>query len=110
MTDRDLITHSRVIQNAKTLAVTILMHSKPSYIPRVKGLIRVPKSIGFWFFKPVKNGRVMVIYQLHSEPGGSIPSWLSNSAVVDMPYNTLRNLRREVVRYRNARYPMIKEK
>ena len=34
-----------------------------------------------------------VTYEVHTEPGGSVPSWLANSFVVDAPLQTLRGLR-----------------
>ncbi|MGH8352275.1 MAG: START domain-containing protein, partial [Pseudomonas sp.] len=48
---------------------------------------------GLWKLVPMGGGEVEVTYQVHSEPGGSVPSWLANSFVVDAPYNTLAALR-----------------
>jgi len=42
---------------------------------------------------PQPGGEVEVVYQVHTEPGGSVPSWLANKFVVEAPLNTLRNLR-----------------
>ena len=42
----------------------------------------------------VDNGQVQVIYQVHNEPGGKIPSWLVNSIVITQPYNTLKNMKK----------------
>jgi hypothetical protein len=36
---------------------------------------------------------VLVAYQIHADPGGSIPGWLANATVVDTPFKTLKNLR-----------------
>jgi hypothetical protein len=30
---------------------------------------------------------------VHTEPGGSVPSWLANKFVVDAPFNTLKALK-----------------
>ena len=35
-------------------------------------------------------------YEVHTEPGGSVPSWLANSFVVDAPLQTLQGLRAKV--------------
>ena len=32
-------------------------------------------------------------YQVHTEPGGSIPSMVANKFVVDAPFNTLKALK-----------------
>ena len=34
-----------------------------------------------------------VTYQVHTEPGGSVPSWLANKFVVEAPFNTLKALK-----------------
>ena len=55
-------------------------------------LIRITKADGYWSFVPKDQG-VVVTYQMHADPGGSIPKWLVNRAVVDTPYDTLNQLR-----------------
>ena len=64
--------------------------------PEQPRLVRVSKFEGFWQMRPVGEGQVEVIYQAHTEPGGSLPAWLANSFVVDVPLHTLLALRRLV--------------
>ena len=40
-----------------------------------------------------KDGTLKIIYTVSAEPGGKLPDWLVNSAVVDIPYNTFTNLK-----------------
>ncbi|MFO6080183.1 START domain-containing protein, partial [Pseudomonas aeruginosa] len=47
--------------------------------PEEKGQIRVPKLVGEWKLQPKGQGVTEVTYQVETEPGGSIPSWLANS-------------------------------
>ena len=65
----------------------------PQLLPEDKGYVRVTSVEGYWRLEPLEDGRVKVTYQLHSEPGGSVPSWLANSFVIDAPFNTLKGLR-----------------
>lgn len=65
----------------------------PEYLPEVDGYVRVSRIDGFWEFAPKEGGEVEVTYQVHTEPGGNVPSWLANKFVVEAPYNTLRQLR-----------------
>lgn len=65
----------------------------PDYLPLRKNHIRVPKSEGYWQFEQQKEGTLHIVYENHSEPGGSIPGWLANSAVVNLPFESLQNLR-----------------
>jgi len=52
-----------------------------------------------------------VVFRLHIEPAGEIPSWLANIAVIDTPYHTLNNMRDMVKRekYRNPVGVPLKE-
>jgi hypothetical protein len=65
----------------------------PDLLPEEKGYVRVARVDGFWKLEPLEDQRVKVTYQLHNEPGGSVPSWLANSFVIDAPFNTLKGLR-----------------
>lgn len=68
------------------------LEEKPDYLPAEKGFVRVAKVEGFWKLVP-KGDSTEVTYQVHTEPGGSVPSWLANKFVVDAPFNTLQALR-----------------
>lgn len=65
----------------------------PDLLPEEKGYVRVASVEGYWRLEPQDGGQVKVTYQLHNEPGGSVPSWLANKFVVDAPFNTLKGLR-----------------
>lgn len=65
----------------------------PDYVPREKGYERVAKVDGFWQLTPKGAASTEVTYQVHTDPGGSVPSWLSNKFVVDAPFNTLKALK-----------------
>ena len=65
----------------------------PTYIPEEKGFVRVAQVEGFWKMVPKGDNLTEVTYQVHTEPGGSVPSWLANKFVVDAPFNTLKALK-----------------
>ncbi|PTS84291.1 hypothetical protein DBR00_10220 [Pseudomonas sp. HMWF032] len=69
-----------------------ILQGDTEYLPRSEGVVRVSKVDGFWQFT-AQGESVEVIYQVSSDPGGSVPAWLANSFVVDAPYNTLYKLR-----------------
>ncbi|WP_061239200.1 START domain-containing protein [Ectopseudomonas composti] len=77
-------------------SVTRLLKAVPERLPEEKGFVRVPRVDGEWHLKPLEQGGVEVIYEVHTEPGGSVPSWLANSFVVDAPLQTLQGLRAKV--------------
>jgi len=65
----------------------------PKYLPEEQDYVRVTQVEGFWKFVPKGAGQVEVTYQVHTDPGGSVPSWLANKFVVDAPFNTLKALK-----------------
>jgi len=40
-----------------------------------------------------KGDSTEVTYQVHTEPGGSVPAMVANKFVVEAPFNTLKGLR-----------------
>lgn len=70
------------------------LHGVPDYLPTEEGYVRASRVEGFWSFLP-KDGKTEVTYQVHTEPGGSVPSWLANKFVVEAPFNTLHALREQ---------------
>jgi len=94
--DRDSVNQIRVSQDTMTNEVTISMKDHQGFFPEQHHIVRVTKFEGFWKLKPIRNGKVEVILQMHVELGGKIPPWISNLAVKVFPYNTLSNLRQIV--------------
>lgn len=74
-------------------SLTRNLQAQPTLIPEEKGFIRVSEVNGHWKFVPQGPGKTQVIYQVHTEPGGSVPSWLANKFVVDAPFKTLAALK-----------------
>ncbi|MBF7140871.1 MULTISPECIES: START domain-containing protein [Pseudomonas] len=73
-------------------SVTRTLKGVPTYLPEEKGFVRVTQVEGFWKMEP-KGADTIVTYQVHTEPGGSVPSMIANKFVVDAPFNTLKNLK-----------------
>jgi len=64
-------------------------------------MLMITKSKGS--YRLIKRGatHTKIIWQLHTEPGGYIPTWLANALVVDLPFYSLAKLREMVL---EARY------
>ncbi|WP_422421012.1 START domain-containing protein [Pseudomonas sp. GZD-222] len=91
VTPRDSILHVTTIQDADG-SLTRKLEGVPKYLPEEKGFVRVAKVEGFWKLQP-KGNDTEVTYQVHTEPGGSVPSMVANKFVVDAPFNTLKALK-----------------
>lgn len=74
-------------------SLTRQLKGVPKYIPEDPDYVRVAAVDGFWKFVPKGPNQTAVTYQVHTEPGGSVPSWLANKFVVDAPFNTLKALK-----------------
>jgi START domain len=96
VSDRDGVYSMTFSQNPNTESVTITVGCLPDYIPEKEGYVRVPASEGVWKFTPLSNGKVEVTYHYVADPGGSIPAWLANSSVVNIPFETIKNLKKQV--------------
>lgn len=66
----------------------------PEYHPRKPGKIRVASLSAVWRLISLPDGGTEIVFQQHSEPGGVLPTILANSLVVDIPFDSFRNLRR----------------
>jgi ribosome-associated toxin RatA of RatAB toxin-antitoxin module len=94
VSDRDAVVLNTTTRNKSQGPVTIHIEGKPSYIPEKPGIVRVKKIKGYWKFIQYGKEIAQVIYEVHSEPGGNIPSWLINQIVVTQPFNTLKNMKK----------------
>jgi hypothetical protein len=92
VTSRDSVLQVTTVEGADG-SLTRNLKGVPTYLPEEQGFVRVAQVDGFWKFTPKGADQIEVTYQVHTEPGGDVPSWLANKFVVDAPFNTLKALR-----------------
>jgi hypothetical protein len=100
VSDRDTVLSSEAVFDARTHEVRInfwsITHPKE---PPVRGVVRMPSLRGHWILSPFNGGRAtQVEYQVHADPGGSLPGWLVNMASKEIPFQTIASLREQVKR------------
>lgn len=93
--NRDIVTHSLLYWKDEKAFVE--MTGVPDFIPKNKGIVRIPGSKGLWIFTPIGSDETEIIYEFQGDPGGSIPGWIANMFIVDGPFKTLTNLREYVM-------------
>lgn len=110
VSDRDAVISSKMSQNPETLVLRIDVEAVMDRLPENGDYVRIPRMKGFWSFTPMPEGKVNIVYQVHAEPGGSLPAWLANSVVVDTPYHTMSNMLEMLAleKYQQAEIPFIK--
>jgi len=111
VSDRDIITRSTAYIDPETSEAFVNIESLPDFIPANDRCVRVRKLEGAWNILPLSENSCRVVFRLHIEPAGEIPSWLANIAVIDTPYHTLSNMRDMAKRekYRNPVAAPLKE-
>lgn len=102
MQDRDTVVRFDYVQHPQTGAITINIANFPEFIPHRPEMVRVPDFGGFWQLNPLPGGYVDVIYQVHGDPGGWVPTWLANYAAQLSVSKTLQNMPAAVVHYKTA--------
>ena len=107
--DRDLVVVIKIYQDQDSKIVHVTVTSVPDYIPQKKGFVRVPMSDEKWRITPVTKDLCKIDYHLEIDPGGSVPAWLVNQFSQKGPYESFRQLRKQVEaeKYRNASFPFI---
>lgn len=92
VSDRDAVILTVMSQNPETLVLRADISTVKDLIPESDDYVRIPHMTGFWQFEPKDDGMVLITYQVHVDPGGSLPNWLANSVVVETPYYTMSNM------------------
>jgi hypothetical protein len=91
--DREVVMFTAISKDSSKERIYISLEARPDYIPKNKDYVRVTKLNGFYLFNALPDGMTEVTWQQHTEPGGSLPVWLINALVVDIPFKSLEAMR-----------------
>jgi hypothetical protein len=90
--NRDMVYHFQYIE-IKSEQVKVIVTGIPEYFEPKEGIVRMVKTNGYWLFTSIDTRKTSVTYQMHVEPGGSIPAWLANPFIKNVPFSTFKGLR-----------------
>ena len=76
----------------------LTLTGKPELIPVDRKYVRVPSFESSYTLRYGLEGGVHVTFESMVDPGGSVPAWVMNYGITDMPVKTLTNMRRLVSR------------
>ena len=97
MWDRETLLVSMKQKDAKTGTVTFSFHSiKDPDVPIGRKNVRIPAIDGQWVLNAIGEGHTKVTYAVKSNPGGSVPRFISQRTSWNIPYRTLLGLRNMV--------------
>jgi hypothetical protein len=90
VSDRDGAYRTTISQ--KGSYVEFKLESLPEYVERVEDVVRIQETSAYWKIRTLGERKVHLVYEVYSNPGGSLPAWLVNSAAVSQPFETIQNL------------------
>ena len=107
--NRDFVAHLTVSKDPTTKVVTIDGPAVPGYVPVKKGIVRIDNSFGKWVITSLGSNQVHVQYQIHVDPGGSLPAWLVNLFATDAPLKIFEGLKIQLQKpaYKNTAFAFI---
>jgi hypothetical protein len=97
--DRDVIADTQLERSPDGKALVVNFKNVDSKLrPVPRGVIRLPRLIGFYKLWQLEPKRTQVLYQVEMDAGGSLPRWLASYGAEALPYETLSRLRKRVER------------
>jgi len=96
MDDRDLVMRTDIQQDPETKIITSKSTAAPEKVPYKEDIIRVEMTETEWVVTPIGNNKARIDYRLISDPGGSIPAFLTNIAADYGPFKTMKAFRERV--------------
>lgn len=101
--DRDVVLDSRVevIDAEREIVVRFFATEHPRR-PAEDGVVRMTYLRGHYHLWAEDAGRTRVEYQVDSDPGGRLPTWLATRGTRDMPLESLKGLRAQVAKTRGT--------
>jgi ribosome-associated toxin RatA of RatAB toxin-antitoxin module len=78
---RDLVVKLTYTTDAATGIYRRIWVETTTQAPPVRsGIVRLQVNRGGWTLEPLGNGQTRVTYFVHTDPGGSLPTWIANKA------------------------------
>jgi len=109
--NRDLIGHVKISQDPNTKIATITAENMPTFIPEKSGKVRLKVFHEKIDIVPKGKDKSEVTYELFLDPGGNIPAWMVNLAIVDGPFESSRDMIKLINTgaYKNVHLSFIKD-
>ncbi len=107
--DRDTVLNVTATQDPASKTIILKSRSGPTFFPEQEGFVRMPSVESSFELRPMSPEHTQVTFFGHGDPGGSIPKWLANLYVTNIPEVSLTNLHEQVKRekYSSATWETI---
>ena len=85
-------------------SVLVSLQAKPQRLEETR-YVRITDAFGYYLFQPLAENRTRMTWQLYVDPAGSLPAWVVNNMLTEIPHLSLKNFRRLVTPpYRDATF------
>lgn len=100
--DRDFVANVNISENSASKSITILvknidMETSLKLVPKIKGKTRMNQVTSKWTLQAIEKDKTAVILQVFADPSGGLPKWLVNMASEDVPYDLIKNIRKQII-------------
>lgn len=94
MTDRDLCVTAEILKNNHTGEIQIVARPMSQLVPETDDRVRIKEYWQRWSILPLPGGEVTLSTEGFTDPGGSVPAWLSNMVVTDSPLEMIAEIKK----------------
>lgn len=101
--DRDTLARITWEENPDTRVVTATGVATSNILAPKDGHIRIENATVIWELTPLADGSTRVRTFGHADPGGELPSWLTNQFSTEVPVKTLNGLKALVAEQQSRR-------
>ena len=88
---RDAVFHA-VLTWKENGNIRVALKAIPDYLEETRN-VRIQESVGYYLVEPVDDTHTRVTWQQYINPAGSLPAWLVNSMLTDLPFESLKALK-----------------
>lgn len=106
VTDRDYVLRIRTRTEAKGDAIVMDLNAVPDRRDETDGHIRVDQSDTLYRFT-AEGDKTRMVWVQHTDPNGSIPGWLVNSLLVDIPIKSMEQLEKVAQKERYTNHKLL---
>lgn len=93
VTDRDYVLRIRTRGDRTSGEIVMDLNATPNRRAKSSSRIRVDRSDTLYRFSP-EDDKTRMVWVQHTDPNGSLPGWLVNSLLVDIPVRSMEELER----------------
>tara|TARA_B100000214_G_scaffold301192_1_gene231543 strand:+ start:730 stop:1464 length:735 start_codon:yes stop_codon:yes gene_type:complete len=106
VTDRDYVLRIRTRGDRASGEIVMDLNAMPDQRAESSSRVRVDRSDTLYRFTP-EGEKTRMVWVQHTDPNGSLPGWLVNSLLVDIPVRSMEELERVANRDKYRGYQLV---